>query len=128
MSTFRALFLLIILWSAALGPATKPAVTQEITLVPLDSREVAKGYSANALKQRSVVNDKLEPIGRISDFMFAKDGYVFAIIAVGDSGGNTHLVAVPFKGMKLDDRGGNVILPGATLAALQKLPVFFYDR
>jgi len=79
----------------ALAPAASSA--QEVALVAPDAKEVAKGYRADELKLRSVVNDK------------------------GD-------IIVPFKSLKLDDSSGKIVLPGASLAALRKLPVFLYNR
>jgi hypothetical protein len=96
----------------ALAPAAASA--QEVGLVAPDAKEVAKGYRADELKLRSVVNDKAETIGHIDDFIF-----------VGLGG---ELVAVPFKSLKLDDSSGKIVLPGASLAALRKLPVFLYNR
>jgi len=101
---------------------------QEVGLVALDVKEVAKGISGNALKVRSVVNDKGEAIGRIDDFIFSRDGEVFAVLAVGDFVGlGSHLIAVPFRSLKFEDRLGSIVLPGASRAALLKLPVFLYN-
>jgi sporulation protein YlmC with PRC-barrel domain len=112
----------------ALTPAAGSA--QEVTLVALDAKEVAKGYRADELKLRSVVNDKGEIIGHIDDFIFGRDnGPVFVVLKVGDFVGlSGELVAVPFKSLKLDDSSGKVVLPGANLEALRKLPVFLYNR
>lgn len=76
------------------------------------------------------MNDKGENIGRIDDFIFGRDnGPVFAVLSVGDFVGlGDELVAVPFRSLKLDDPSGNIVLPGASRAALQKLPVFLYNR
>lgn len=58
------------------------ASTQEFALVAPDVKEVAKGYRADALKLKSVVNDKGENIGRIDDFIFGRDnGPVFWLSA-----------------------------------------------
>ncbi len=129
MSRSRASLVLLIFLVADLCAAPKPAVTQEVSLVPLDNKAVAKGYRANALRLRRVMNDKGELIGSIDDFIFGREGGgVFAIIAVGDFvGEDSHLVAVPFKSLKIDDADGTVILPGASRSALLKLPVFFYN-
>jgi sporulation protein YlmC with PRC-barrel domain len=107
-----------------------PASAQEVTLVAPDAKEVAKGYRAEELKLRSVVNDKGEMIGRIDDFIFGRDnGPIFAVLKVGDFVGLVgELVAVPFRSLKLDDSSGQIVLPGASRAALQKLPVFLYNR
>ena len=106
------------------------ALTQEVTLVAPDAKEVAKGYRADDLKLRSVVNDKGDIIGRIDDFIFGRDnGPVYAVLSVGDFDGlNGELVAVPFKSLKLDDPSGKISLPGASREALRKLPVFLYNR
>jgi hypothetical protein len=107
------------------------ASSQEVGLVPLDSnqtKEIAKGYRAEVLKLKTVTNDKGEIIGRIDDFIFGHDSPdIFAVLAVGESVGlGNHLVAVPFRSLKLDDPSGFIVLPGASAAALQKLPVFLY--
>ena len=107
-----------------------PASAQEVALVAPDAKEVAKGYRAEELKLRSVVNEKGEIIGRIDDFIFGRDnGPIFAVLKVGDFVGlEGELVAVPFRNLKLDDSSGKIVLPGASLAALRKLPVFLYNR
>jgi hypothetical protein len=106
----------------------QPAAAQEIGLVPLESQELARGYRASVLKLKLVVNDKSEQIGRIDDFVFGRDGHIFVVLAVGEFFGiDNHLVAIPFQKFKLNDRSGNVVLPGASRAALEKLPVFFFS-
>ena len=87
----------------ALAPAAASA--QEVALVAPDAKEVAKGYRAEELKLRSVVNDKGDIIGHIDDFIFGRDnGPVFVVLSVGDFVGlGGELVAVPFKSLKLDD-------------------------
>jgi sporulation protein YlmC with PRC-barrel domain len=114
-----------ILFTAALLMSADPGATQEVGLTPLESKEVAKGYSADALKLKTVVNDKGETIGRISDFVFGKDNNVYVVLEVGDFTGLTgELIAIPFHALKLDDPSDNIVLPGASRAALEKLPVF----
>jgi hypothetical protein len=107
-----------------------PASAQEVALVAPDAKEVARGYRTEDLKLRLVVNDKGEIIGRIDDFIFSRDnGPIFAVLRVGDFVGlEGELVAVPFRSLKLDDSSGKIVLPGASRAALQKLPVFLYNR
>ncbi len=119
-----ALALAVVLLSPSLTSA------QEVALVAPDAKEVAKGYRAEELKLRSVVNDKGDIIGHIDDFIFGRDnGPVFVVLSVGDFVGlGGELVAVPFKSLRLDDSSVKVVLPGASRAALQKLPVFLYDR
>src|ERR1700733_3253447 len=118
----------VVLTTVALSSWTGHGAAQEIALSPLQATEVAKGYRADALKLMAVVNDKNVPIGRVNDFIFGKDGSIFVVLAVGDSGLTGQLVAIPFHSLKLDDPSGNIVLPGASRAALEKLPVFLPGR
>ena len=118
-----------VLVTAALLLSADRAAAQEVALTPLESKEVAKGYRADALKLKTVVNDKGEPIGRISDFVFGKDNNIYVVLGVGDFTGLTgQLIAIPFHALKLDDPSDNIVLPGANRAALEKLPVFVSNR
>jgi hypothetical protein len=45
---------------------------QEVALTPLETAEVARGYRAEALILKPVVNDKNETIGKINDFSLAR--------------------------------------------------------
>jgi hypothetical protein len=119
----------VVLAIIALAPWMKCTTAQEIGLTPLETNEVARGYRAESIRLRPVVNDKNETIGRINDFIFGKDGNIYAILAVGDFtalGGQ--LVAIPFRSLKLDDPSGHIVLPGASRNALQKLPVFLVGQ
>lgn len=105
-----------------------PALAQEVEIVAVDVKAAAKGYRVRALMGEYVVNDQKEPIGTIDDFVIARDdAAVFAVLQVGDFlglGGN--LVAVSVQSLEMDGPGGSIVLPGATRAALAKLPVFEY--
>jgi hypothetical protein len=106
----------------------KYSAAQPVGLVTLDVNEVANGYPAETLKLKTIVNDKNETIGKINDFIFSKDGRIFAVLSVGDFiGAGPRLVAVPFNSLKLDDSRGFIVLPGANRAALDKLPVYLYN-
>ena len=125
----------LVLASAVLGLLlfAPSASSQEVGLVPLDSKqakEIAKGYRAEALRLKSVSNEKGEVIGHIDDFIFSRDNSnVFVVLAVGDFvATDNHLVAVPFRSLKIDDSSGSIVLPGASKSALLKLPVFFYNK
>ena len=69
------------------------------------------GYHAESLKQKPVVNDKSETIGRINDFIFGKDGNIYAVHAVGDF---TGLVAIRYRSLKLDS-SGYIVLPASAV-------------
>src|ERR1700709_1920067 len=126
----RFLFLARVVLTAVVPSSwTDHAAGQEVALTPLEATEVARGYRAETLKLKPVVNDKNETIGRINDFIFGKDGNIYVVLAVGDfTGIGGHLVAVPFRSFKLDDPNGDIVLPGASRAALEKLPVFLSSR
>src|ERR1700709_349672 len=122
----RFLFLARVVLTAVVPSSwTDHAAGQEVALTPLEATEVARGYRAETIKLKPVVNDKNETIGRINDFIFGKDGNTYAILAVGDfTGLGGHLIAVPFRNLKLDDPSGYVVLPGASRSAPEKLPGF----
>ena len=129
MNMSRVSMLPAVLVTAALLLSADRAAAQEVALTPLESKEVAKGYRADALKLKTVVNDKGETIGRISDFVFGKDNNIYVVLGVGDFTGLTgQLIAIPFHALKLDDPSDNIVLPGASRAALEKLPVFVSNR
>jgi hypothetical protein len=119
----------VILTAAVFVLCVDRAPGQEVALTPMEAKEVARGYRAEALKLKPVVNDKNETIGRIDDFILGKDGNIYVVLAVGDfTGVGGHLVAIPFRNLKLDDPNGDIVLPGASRAALEKLPVFLTNR
>jgi len=119
----------VILATVVLSLWIDRALAQEVALTPMQATEVARGYRAGTLKLKPVVNDKNETIGRINDFIFGKDGNIYVVLAVGDfTGVGGHLIAIPFRSLKLDDPSGDIVLPGVSRAALEKLPVFLGSR
>lgn len=129
MNRSRVSLLPAVLVTAALLLSAGRAIAQEVALTPLESKEVAKGYRADALKLKPVVNDKGEAIGRISDFVFGRDNNIYVVLNLGDFTGLTgQVIAIPFHALKLDDPSDNIVLPGASRAALEKLPVFVSNR
>jgi hypothetical protein len=61
-----------VLATVVLSSWTIHGAAQEIALTPLQATEVAKGYRADALKLKPVVNDKNDTIGRVNDFILAR--------------------------------------------------------
>jgi hypothetical protein len=117
------------LTAVALALRIDQAVGQEVALTPMEATEVARGYRAEALKLKPVLNDKGETIGRIDDFIFGKDGNIYVVVAVGDFAAlGGHVIAIPFRSLKLDDPSGSTVVPGVSRAALEKLPVFVTNR
>jgi hypothetical protein len=118
-----------VLTTAVLSMPIDHTAAQEIALTPLQAAEVAKGYRAEALRLKTVINENRETIGRINDFVFGQDGNIYAVLAVDDQTGlSSHVIAIPFRSLKIDDRSGYIVLPGASREALQKLPVFVSNR
>ena len=119
----------VILATVVLSLWNDRALAQEVALTPMQATEVARGYRAETLKLKPVVNDKNETIERINDFIFGKDGNIYVVLAVGDfTGVGGHLIAIPFRSLKLDDPSGDIVLPGVSRAALEKLAVFLSNR
>ena len=119
----------VILATVVLSLWNDRALAQEVAPTPMQATEVARGYRAETLKLKPVVNDKNETIERINDFIFGKDGNIYVVLAVGDfTGVGGHVVAIPFRNLKLDGPSGEIVLPGASRAALEKLPVFLSSR
>ena len=119
----------VIFTTVVLSVRIDRGAAQEIGLTLMEATEVARGYRAETLKLKPVVNDKNETLGRINDFVFGRDGNIYVVLAVGDfTGLSGHLVAVPFRSLKLDDPSSYIVLPGATRAALEKLPVYVNNR
>jgi hypothetical protein len=119
----------VIFTTVVLSVRINRGAAQEIGLTLMEATEVARGYRAETLKLKPVVNDKNETLGRINDFVFGRDGNIYVVLAVGDfTGLSGHLVAIPFRSLKLDDPSSYIVLPGATRAALEKLPVYVNNR
>jgi hypothetical protein len=119
----------VIFTTVVLSVRIDRGAAQEIGLTLMEATEVARGYRAETLKLKPVVNDKNETLGRINDFVFGRDGNIYVVLAVGDFAGlSGHLVAIPFRSLKLDDPSSYIVLPGATRAALEKLPVYVNNR
>jgi len=77
MNRYRISWLPAVFAATALLLSAEHAAAQEVGLAPLDVKEVARGYRAEALKLKPVVNDKNETIGKISDYIFSKEGTTF---------------------------------------------------
>ena len=91
------------------------------------AQEVAVGWSAKKqVLGRTVYNDAGDKVGKIDDLIVAADQSIsFAIVGAGGFVGlRRHHVAIPVN--QLSQRDGEFILPGATKAAIKRLPAFDY--
>jgi len=105
----------------------KPVFSQGVSLVKVDVAVVAKGHRISKLLSSNVVNDKNEKVGTLDDVVVDRDRNLFAVLQVGGFLGiNTHLVAVPYQSLVIDDTGKRVELPGASRDELKKLAEFRY--
>ncbi|MDB5424670.1 MAG: hypothetical protein JWQ29_2086 [Phenylobacterium sp.] len=108
---------------AASAPQSAMAVAP-VALVVVNVQAVALGYRASQLIGRPVTNGK-EEIGKIDDLVVGRDKVLFAIIGVGGFLGiGQHLVVAPYNRLTVTPQ--RILLPGATKAALLKLPEFHY--
>jgi sporulation protein YlmC with PRC-barrel domain len=90
---------------------------------------VTKGWSVKKqILKKPVYNDKNQKIGRVDDLIVAPDKAIsYAIIGAGGFLGiDRHNVAIPVNQFKM--KGGKIILPGATKAALKAMPKFQYAK
>lgn len=89
---------------------------------------VATGWRASESIDTDVNNDRDQEIGEIGDFVVAPDGSVsVAILDVGGFLGlGTRQVAIPVEQFSQVDP--EIVLPGATQVALERLPEFTYSE
>jgi sporulation protein YlmC with PRC-barrel domain len=105
----------------------KPVFSQVVELLKVDVAVVAKGHRISKLLSSNVVNEKNEKVGTLDDVVVDRDRNLFAILQVGGFLGiNSHLVAVPYQSLVIDDTGRRIELPGASRDELKKLAEFRY--
>jgi hypothetical protein len=93
---------------------------QEV-LVSANVAEVGNGYRTSELRGEPVWNDRNQRIGRITEIVIGRDEVPFAVLEVGGFIGlGAHMVAVPFKALKIDEPGRRIVLPGATALSAQE--------
>jgi phosphate/sulfate permease len=123
-SFVRAGALSALVAALAAGAPQSAAAVAPVALVVVNVQAVALGYRASQLIGRPVTNGK-EEIGKIDDLVVGRDKVLFAIIGVGGFLGlGQHLVVAPYNGLTVTPQ--RILLPGATKAALLKLPEFHY--
>ncbi len=104
----------------------------DVAVLVVDVKAVARGYRMTSLIGRDVFNDRDESVGVVDDFIMTRetpDRISFAVLEVGGFLGiGAKLVAIPFDSLQFDQSGDKlrIVLPGATRDTLEKLPEFVY--
>jgi hypothetical protein len=115
---------MIVVIAAALVPV---ASAVPVELVVVDVVQVANGYRASKLRGVTVSNPQNQKIGDLDDLIVGKDRVLFAIVQVGGFLGiGSHLIAVPYSSLQINEDGSRIVLPGATREQVKGLPEFKY--
>ena len=112
-----------------LPSATRPAFSQNVVVIDVDVKEVAKGYRASELAGADVENSTGEKIGSIDDLIVDREKVLFAILQVGGFLGiGGFLVAIPYNSLEINEDGSKIVLAQGSKEELQKLPEFKYEE
>jgi PRC-barrel domain len=115
---------MIVVIAAAHVPVADAA---PVDLVVVDVVQVANGYRASKLHGATVSNPQNQKIGTLDDLIVGKDRVLFAIVQVGGFLGiGSHLIAVPYSSLQINEDGSRIVLPGATREQVKGLPEFKY--
>jgi sporulation protein YlmC with PRC-barrel domain len=116
---------LLLAAGAGTGLPAGAAPIRPVALAVVNVQVVALGYRASQLIGRDVTNDSGEKVGKIDDLVVSRDKVLFAIIGVGGFLGiPDRLVVAPYDHLVVTAQ--KIVMPGATKAALNKLPPFHY--
>jgi sporulation protein YlmC with PRC-barrel domain len=108
------------------------SVDEEVEIVVVDVRAVARGMRVSALLGIPVSNEDDDEIGTIDDLIVENDrpGRIsFAVVEIGGFLGiGGRLIAIEYDSLQITRRDEElrVVLPGATREALEALPAFEY--
>jgi sporulation protein YlmC with PRC-barrel domain len=109
--------------------APKPAFSQNVVVLDVDVKEVAKGYRASELAGADVENSAGETIGSIDDLIVDREKVLFAILQVGGFLGiGGFLVAIPYHSLEISEDGAKIVLAEGSKAELEQLPEFSYEQ
>jgi sporulation protein YlmC with PRC-barrel domain len=111
---------------ACVVSASSPAFAQQpVALAIVDVKIVALGYRVTELIGRPVHNSAGQRIGRIDDFIIQRDKVLMTIVSVGGFLGiGGRKIAVPYAALVVAPN--RIVLPGASKAAVARLPAFHY--
>ena len=109
----------------ALAQVAGATTTMGVTVT--ESTRFAMGWSVKkTLMGKTIHNEAGEKVGQIEDLIIAPDKNVSYVIvgAGGFIGIGRHDVAIPVT--QIQDRGGKLVMPGATKELIKSLPEFTY--
>jgi sporulation protein YlmC with PRC-barrel domain len=114
--------------SGAVGPASaQVAGSTTLGISVVEATRLALGWSVKkSILGKLVYNEAGDKVGKVEDMIIAPDKNVSYLIigAGGFIGINRHDVAIPVAA--LQDKGGKLILPGATKDIVKSMPRFEY--
>ena len=108
------------------------SVDDEVEIIVLDVKTVARGMRISPLLGSSVVNDADELIGAIDDLVVERgqpDHIAYAVLQVGGFlGVGGRLIAVEYGALRISEEEDElrIVLPGASREALERFPAFVY--
>jgi sporulation protein YlmC with PRC-barrel domain len=94
-----------------------------------ESVQLAYGWSAKkSMLGKTVYNDAGQKVGKVQDLIVSPQKNVSYLIigAGGFAGIGRHDVAIPFS--QIQERGGRLVMPGATQEAVKQMPAFAYAK
>lgn len=94
-----------------------------------ESVELAYGWSAKkSILGKSIYNEAGQKIGKVEDVIVSPQKSIsYAIVGAGGFAGiGRHDVAIPFS--QIQQRGGKLVMAGATKDAIKQMPVFEYAK
>jgi sporulation protein YlmC with PRC-barrel domain len=108
-------------WAQVAGGSTTVGVSV------IETTQLAMGWSVKkTLLGKTLYNDQGDKIGEVEDLIISPDRNLTYVIvgAGGFIGFGQHDVAVPVS--QIQDRGGKLVMPGATKDLLKAMPTFTY--
>ncbi len=129
-SLIASTFIVAIALTAGTASAQVAGSTTTLGVSVSENTQVARGWSVKkTLMGKSVYNDTGEKVGSVEDLIVAPNKSVSYLIvgAGGFIGIGRHDVAVPVS--QIQDRGGKLVMAGATKDIIKAMPQFDYaDR
>jgi hypothetical protein len=108
------------------------SVDDEVEIIVLDVKTVARGMRISLLLDSSVVNDTNDVIGTIDDLVVERgqpDHIAYAVLQVGGFlGVGGRLIAVEYGALRISEENDElkIVLPGASREALERFPALVF--